>query len=146
VCAKVREREAGGRRFSIIAVSEGARPAGGAQHYRTTGNAIFTARLGGIGQQVGAAIEQWTGKETRITVLGHLQRGGSPSPFDRWLATRFGAAAVRLAGQGQWGRMVSLRGQSIVDVPLAEAIAVPKRVDPDGEAVCMARGIGIVLG
>jgi ATP-dependent phosphofructokinase / diphosphate-dependent phosphofructokinase len=146
VCAKVREREASGRRFSIIAVSEGARPVGGSPHYRTSGNAIFTARLGGIGQQVGAAIEQLTGKETRVTVLGHLQRGGSPSPFDRWLATRFGAAAVRLAAQAQWGRMVGLHGQGIVDVPLAEAIAVPKRVDPDGEAVCTARGIGIVLG
>jgi phosphofructokinase-like protein len=146
VCAKVREREAGGRRFSLLAVSEGARPAGGAQSFKAEGNALFAARLGGIGQQVGAAVEQLTGKETRVTVLGHLQRGGSPSAFDRWLATRFGAAAARLAGQGLWGRMVGLRGQAIVDGPLAEAIAVPKRVDPEGEAVRTARGIGIVFG
>jgi len=146
ICAKVREREAAGRRFSIVAVSEGARPAGGDQVYRLAGNALFAARLGGIGQQVGAALEHLTGKETRVTVLGHLQRGGSPSAFDRWLATRFGAAAARLAAHGGWGRMVGLRGERIVDVPLAEAIAVPKRVDPAGEAICTARGIGIVFG
>jgi|SRR5579859_2631363 len=146
VCAKVREREAAGRRFSIVVVSEGARPAGGAQSFRTAGDALFAPRLGGIGQQVGAAIEQLTGKEARVTVLGHLQRGGSPSAFDRWLATRFGAAAARLAEQGQWGHMVGLRGQEIVSVPLAEAIAVAKRVDPKGEAVCTARGLGIVFG
>jgi len=146
VCAKVREREAAGRRFSIVVVSEGARPAGGSQIYRTAGDAVFTPRLGGIGQQVGAALEQLTGKETRVTVLGHLQRGGSPSAFDRWLATRFGAAAARLAAEGRWGRMVGLRGQAIVDVPLTEAIAVAKRVDPEGEAICTARGLGIVFG
>jgi 6-phosphofructokinase 1 len=146
VCAKVREREAAGRRFSIVVASEGARPAGGEQSFRTLGDAVYSPRLGGVGQQVGAAIEHLTGKETRVTVLGHLQRGGSPSAFDRWLATRFGAAAARLAGQGRWGRMVALHGQTIVDVPLAEAIAVAKRVDPEGEAVCTARALGIVFG
>ena len=146
VCAQVRQREASGRRFSILAVSEGARPVGGSQSFQRLGDVVSTARLGGIGQQVCAMIEHLTGKETRVTVLGHLQRGGSPSAFDRWLATRFGAAAVRLAGQGNWGRMVGLRGQASVDVPLAEAIAVPKRVDPEGEAVRTARGLGIVFG
>ena len=146
VCAKVREREAAGRRFSLVAVSEGAQPVGGVQTFRSAGNALFAARLGGIGQQVGNAIQQMSEKETRVTVLGHLQRGGSPSAFDRWLATRFGAAAARLAGAGGWGRMVGLRGEAIVDVPLADAIALPKRVDPAGETVCTARGIGIVFG
>jgi 6-phosphofructokinase len=145
VWAKVREREAGRRRHSIVAVSEGARPADGSQGFRTLGDAIYCPRLGGIGQQVGAAIEQVTGEETRVTVLGHLQRGGSPSTYDRWLATRFGAAAARRACQGGWGGRVGLRGQEIVDATLAEAIVMAKWVDPEGETVRTARGPGLYL-
>jgi 6-phosphofructokinase 1 len=81
-----------------------------------------------------------------VTVLGHLQRGGSPTAFDRWLATRFGAAAVRLALEGGFGRMVALRGPEVVDVSLAEALAEPKRVAVNGEAVQTARNLGIALG
>jgi 6-phosphofructokinase 1 len=99
-----------------------------------------------VAHKVGEMIEQCTAKETRVTVLGHVQRGGRPSPFDRWLATRFGAGAVRVAAAGGWGRMVGLHGQKIQDVTIAEAIAVPKRVDPEGEAVRTARGLGIVFG
>jgi 6-phosphofructokinase 1 len=146
IVAKVREREAGRCLFSIVAVSEGARPVGGLQTFRVSGDSLFEPRLGGIGQTVGALIEQSTGRETRVTVLGHLQRGGSPSAFDRWLATRFGAAALRLAAAERWGQMVALRGEQIVDVPLAEATATVKRVDPQGEPVRMARGLGIVFG
>ncbi len=146
VCAKIREREAAGRRFSLVAVSEGARAVGGAQTFRALADDMTVARLGGIAAQVGEVIQRLTGKETRTTVLGHLQRGGAPSPFDRWLATRFGAAALRLALAGGWGRMVGLRGQTIVDTPLAEATATPKRVDPNGEPVRTARGLGTVFG
>ena len=146
VCRKIMDRDATGRKFSIVAISEGARPIDGEQMFARPGDELYVPRLGGIGQKVGEAIERLTGKETRVTVLGHLQRGGKPSPFDRWLATRFGAGAVRLAASGGWGRMVGLRGQQIKDVPLAEAVAVPKRVDPQGEPVRTARGLGIVFG
>jgi ATP-dependent phosphofructokinase / diphosphate-dependent phosphofructokinase len=146
VAAKVLERDARGRKFSIVAVSEGARPKGGEQTFRTAGDQLYVPRLGGISLQVGESLEQLTGKETRVTVLGHLQRGGKPSPFDRMLATRFGAAAVRLAKRGRWDRMVGLRGLDIVDVSLEEAALTPKRVDPHGETVQTARGLGVVFG
>jgi phosphofructokinase-like protein len=146
VCAKINAREAAGRKFSLVAVSEGARPVGGVQSFSRAGDALTVARLGGIGALVGEQIEARTGKSTRTTVLGHLQRGGSPSHFDRWLATRFGAAVVRLAVAGGWGRMVGVRGVTIADATLEEATAVPKRVIPDDEPVRTARGIGIVFG
>ena len=106
---------------------------------------MYVPRLGGISQVVGEYIEK-QGFETRVTVLGHLQRGGSPTPFDRWLATRYGAAAVRVAAEGRFDRMVSLRSSSVIDIPLGEAIAVPKRVDVDGDAVLTARNMGISFG
>ena len=146
VCKKIKQRSAFGSKFSLVAVSEGARPQGGEQVFSRAGDAVYVPRLGGMGYKVGVMIEKCTGIETRVTVLGHLQRGGGPSPFDRWLATRFGAGAVRLAAAGGWGRMVGLRGQRIEDVPIAEAVAVPKRVDPNGEPVRTARGLGIVFG
>ncbi|HXD10598.1 MAG TPA: 6-phosphofructokinase, partial [Anaerolineales bacterium] len=86
------------------------------------------------------------GFETRVTVLGHLQRGGSPTPYDRWLATLYGAAAVRLAAQGKFDRMVALSAGCITDISLAEAIAVPKRVDVNDKAILTARGMGISFG
>ncbi len=146
ICGKINEREANGRKFSIIAVAEGAKPAGGQQSLLRQADAVYVARLGGVGHQVGALVEQVTGKETRVTVLGHVQRGGTPSAFDRWLATRFGAAAARLAAEGGWGRMVGLRGQQVSSVPIEDAIRIPKRVDPDGEPVRAARGMGVVFG
>jgi phosphofructokinase-like protein len=145
VVAKVRERVERGMLFSIIAVSEGSKSAEGDQVFSRAGDEIYTPRLGGIGQRVGEYIEE-QGFETRVTVLGHLQRGGSPTPFDRWLATRYGAAAVRLAAQGKFDRMVSLQAGRIVDVSLAEAIAVPKRVDVNDDAIITARGMGISFG
>ena len=145
VVAKVRQRVERGMQFSIIAVSEGAKPLDGEQVFSRAGDEIYVPRLGGIGEVVGEYIEQ-QGFETRVTVLGHLQRGGSPTPFDRWLATCYGAEAVRLAAQGKFDRMVSLQGGSIVDVSLSEAIAVPKRVDPNHDSVITARGISISFG
>ncbi|HSL29890.1 MAG TPA: ATP-dependent 6-phosphofructokinase [Anaerolineales bacterium] len=145
VAAKVRERVERGMLFSIVAVSEGAKPLQGEQVFSRTGDEIYTPRLGGIGEVVGEYIEQ-QGFETRVTVLGHLQRGGSPTPFDRWLATCYGAEAVRVAAEGRFDRMVSLQGGRIVDVSLKEAIAIPRRVDVNHDSVITARGIGIAFG
>lgn len=145
VAAKVRERVEHGTLFSIIAVSEGAKPAGGGQVYSRRGDEVYVPRLGGISQVVGEYLED-QGFETRVTVLGHLQRGGTPTAFDRWLATRYGAAAVRVAAQGKFDSMVALHSAKIVDIPLAKALAVPKRVEVDGDAVLTARGIGISFG
>ncbi|MCL4559672.1 MAG: ATP-dependent 6-phosphofructokinase [Chloroflexi bacterium] len=146
ICEKVRERMERGSSFSMIAAAEGARPVGERQVYRMGGDEVYTPRLGGIGQVVAEQVGEACGIETRVTVLGHLQRGGSPTAFDRWLATRFGAAAVRLAAEGGFGRMVALQGAHIVNIALTEALAVPKRVDPHGEGVATARGLGISFG
>lgn len=145
VAAKVRQRVERGMKFSILAVSEGAKPLDGEQVISREGDEVYVPRLGGIGQVVGEYIEK-AGFETRVTVLGHLQRGGTPTPFDRWLATRFGAAAVRLAQKGGFDRMVALHAGDIVDVSLEQALAVPKRVDVHGDAVITARGMSISFG
>ncbi|HPH96226.1 MAG TPA: ATP-dependent 6-phosphofructokinase [Anaerolineaceae bacterium] len=146
ICRKVQARIDSGTKFSIVAVSEGARPQGGEQIYAIPANEVSVARLGGVGQMVSNYVADHAGVESRLTVLGHLQRGGSPTAFDRWLATRFGGAAIRLAAEGRFGRMVALQNGQIVDVSLDEALDVPKRVDPNGDAVRTARGLGISLG
>ncbi len=145
VLAKIHARNKRGRKFSILAVSEGAKPAGGEAVYSRKGDEVYVPRLGGIGQMVAERIEK-EGYESRVTVLGHLQRGGTPTAFDRWLATRYGAAAVRLAARGGFDRMVALQCGEITDIPLEEAIAVPKRVKVDSDAVITARNIGISFG
>jgi phosphofructokinase-like protein len=142
---KISERAEKGSKFSILAVSEGAKPAGGTQTFSRIGDEIYVPRLGGIGQVVGEYIEK-QGFESRVTVLGHLQRGGTPTSFDRSLATRYGAAAVRLAAQGGFDRMVALRCGKIIDVSLEEATAIPKRVKMDDDAVVTARNVGISFG
>ncbi len=146
VVEKIRQRSEMGRHFSIVAVAEGAHPVGGEQVFAIPGDSMYAARLGGIGRVVGDQIARQTGMETRVTVLGHLQRGGTPTAFDRQLATRFGAAAVRLAVEGAFGRMVSLQGSAIRDVALQDALRQPKRVDVGGDAVRTARDLGICLG
>ncbi len=118
----------------------------GEQVFSRPGDAMYVPRLGGIAQKVGEHIERETGIETRVTVLGHLQRGGMPSPFDRWLATRYGSAAVRVASQGWFGRMVGLDSSRVKDVPLEEALAVPKRVNINGDGVLTARSVGVSFG
>jgi ATP-dependent phosphofructokinase / diphosphate-dependent phosphofructokinase len=145
IMAKIHSRAAKGRKFSILAVSEGAKLQGGGEVYSRGGDEVYVPRLGGVGQMVGEYIEQ-QGFESRVTVLGHLQRGGTPTAFDRWLATRYGAAAVRLAAQGGFDRMVALRGGEITDISLEEATAVPKRVNVNGDAAITARNIGISFG
>jgi phosphofructokinase-like protein len=145
IVAKVRQRVERGYLFSIISVSEGAKSVGEKQVFSRPGDEIYVPRLGGIGRVIGEYIEQ-QGFETRVTVLGHLQRGGTPTPFDRWLATRYGAAAVRLAVRGKFDRMVSLHAGKIIDVSLEEATAIRKRVDPNDDAVITARSMGIAFG
>lgn len=145
VLNKIRERAESGRKFSILAVSEGAKPLNGGQVFSRKGDEVYVPRLGGIGQVVGEYIER-NGFESRVTVLGHLQRGGTPTAFDRLLATRYGAAAVRLAASGGFDRMVALRGGRVIDIPLEEATAIPKRVQMDDDAVITARNVGISFG
>jgi 6-phosphofructokinase 1 len=146
VAQTIKERMAIGRSFSIVVVSEGAYAAGGGQVYWKEGEEPHMARLGGIGHQVGAYLEEAVGAETRVTVLGHIQRGGTPTAFDRWLATRYGAAALRVALRGDFGRMVAYQCEAIVDIPLEEALALPKRVDLEGDAMLSAREMGIEFG
>jgi len=122
VAHKIVSREESGARFSIVVAAEGAYPAGGSPIYQSTTDRVAGARLGGIANALGDELARRTDAEVRVTVLGHVQRGGSPSPCDRVLATRFGAEAVRLIAAGQLGHMVALRGEQIVAVPLPEAV------------------------
>jgi phosphofructokinase-like protein len=145
VMKKIRERAEKGSKFSILAVSEGAKSQDGGQVFSRKGDEIYVPRLGGIGQVVGEYIEM-QGFESRVTVLGHLQRGGTPTAFDRSLATRYGAAAARLAAQGGFDRMVALHCGKITDISLEEATAIPKRVKLDDDAVITARNVGISFG
>ncbi len=146
ICEKVMERQKGGTKFSIVAVAEGAHPVNGEQFYAIEGDEVSVPRLGGVGEYVAQAVMKVTGVETRLTVLGHLQRGGSPSAFDRWLATRYGSAAVRLCEHRKFGRMVSLQRGVVCDVALAEAVSKCKRVWLDGDGILTARSIGISFG
>ncbi len=132
VVAHLRRRHARGRSFSIVVVAEGATPREGTLQTRpdTGTDAFGHARLGGIGVTLEGEIERRTGFETRVTILGHVQRGGTPVAFDRVLATRFGVAAMDAAAGGRLGTMVGLRGTDIVEVPLAEALREPKLLDP----------------
>ena len=132
VCESIKKRHARGKNFSIVVIAEGAMPKD-AEKFITkdkTIDAFGHVMLGGIGEALAKEIEKRTGYETRVTVLGHIQRGGSPTAFDRVLGTRFGIAAVDLVAAKKWGRMVALRGNDIIDVPLEEAVAKLKTVDP----------------
>jgi ATP-dependent phosphofructokinase / diphosphate-dependent phosphofructokinase len=132
VCESIKRRHAGGRTFSIIVVSEGAVPRDGTGITTASEetDAFGHARLGGIGVALEREIEARTGFETRMTILGHVQRGGTPTAYDRVLATRFGVRAVQAASEGDFGTMVALRGTDIVLVRLEEAVAEPKLLDP----------------
>jgi len=145
VCAKIQEREERGRHFSIVVVAEGARPAGA--DYITAGSAgQGEARLGGIAAVVTSELEKRTGKETRACVLGHLQRGGSPTPFDRALCSIFGAAAVDLIAAGEFGKMVAYQGSQVGAIPISEAVGKLKTVRQEGNLARTARSLGICLG
>ncbi len=136
VARHLRHRHASGRDFSIVVVAEGATPKAGtlelAEH---PVDEFGRPRLGGIGYTIAYEIEQRTEIQTRVTVLGHVQRGGSPVPFDRAIATRFGVKAVSLADKGQWGQMAALQGATVGPVALADAVAELKTVPPKLYAV-----------
>jgi phosphofructokinase-like protein len=134
VCRLIRRRHSRGRYFSIIVVAEGALPASGSAMATTVADGedeFGHARLGGIGQRLEREIEERTGYETRTTVLGHIQRGGTPTAFDRVLATRFGMAAIDAATEGRWGMMPSLCGTRIELVPLEDAVRELRTVPPE---------------
>jgi len=147
ICGKIIEREKHGRRFSLVVVAEGAMPKGG--RVKVKGEAAKGGgmeRLGGIAEVVAAEIGRRTGKDTRALTLGHLQRGGSPTTFDRLLSLRFGAAAVRCVAAGTFGTMVSLQPPTIKAVPLEDVVGKPKPVPLDSDTVLTARDLGICLG
>jgi ATP-dependent phosphofructokinase / diphosphate-dependent phosphofructokinase len=146
VCDKIMARDASGKRFSIVVVAEGSKPKGG--HESIIGASLpgQDRRLGGVAERIAYDIQRITGKETRAMVLGHLQRGGSPTGYDRLLATRFGAAAVQAVADKKWGHMVALQSPHIVPIPIEEVLKEPKRVDPRHDVVQTARMIGISFG
>jgi 6-phosphofructokinase 1 len=145
VAEAIRERERKGRRTTVVVVAEGAKPVGG--DVSVLGKAVGQAeKLGGIGEKVAHALEERTGKEARTVVLGHLLRGGSPTSFDRLVALRFGAAAVRALEQGQSSVMVSLAPPTVRYEPLGEVVRRMKVVSLDSDTVQTARDIGISFG
>jgi 6-phosphofructokinase 1 len=146
VCDKVAERERDGKHFTIVVAAEGAREVG--HDFTTTGEggSDREARLGGVGHVIAREIETRTGKETRACILGHLQRGGSPTPDDRQLCTRFGVAAVRMIADGMYGHMASFLPPEIVPVPLWATAGQIRTVPPGGELVRTCRALGISFG
>ena len=132
VCAKIQEREKAGKHFTLIIAAEGAREKGGEFVTAAEQVANREARLGGIAAVVAAEVERRTGKEARVCVLGHLQRGGSPTNFDRALCSMFGAEAVELIAAGKFGQMVAYQGSQVDAVPITEAIGRLKTVPPTG--------------
>jgi phosphofructokinase-like protein len=144
---KIHKRELKGKRFSLVCVAEGAKPIGGQLVTRgTDAKRTDPIQLGGIGKVVADTIEKNTGRETRVTVLGHLQRGGSPTPYDRILSTKFGSFAIKLAAEKKFGKMVALKGNEIVAVDIADAISKQKLVKPNNQAVLAAKAVGISFG
>ena len=146
ICAKIREREKLGKKFTLVVVAEGAREKGGRFMTAKGKTKIGEARLGGIGAVVASQIEKRTGKETRNCVLGHLQRGGSPTTFDRALCSMYGATAVELIAAGQFGKMVAFTGKGVSAVSICEAVGRLKTVPTEGNLARTARALGISLG
>lgn len=146
VCEKIRRRDRAGRLFSIVVVAEGAFPRGGAAAILGPSLPGQAQRIGGIAERIANEIQNRTGKECRSLVLGHLQRGGMPTGYDRLLATRFGGAAVRAIGNARWGEMVALQGSVLATIPIEVALKKPRRVDVDGDIVLTARATGISFG
>ncbi|MCP4566674.1 MAG: ATP-dependent 6-phosphofructokinase [FCB group bacterium] len=147
VCDKIKERNRQGKNFSIIIIGEGAKPEGGdmvvKRRIETSPDAI---RLGGISHQLAAQIEGLTRLETRVTILGHLVRGGSPTAYDRLLGTRFGSEAVRLAADNQFGRLVVLKGADVKSIPMADAAGKVRTVPLNSPYIAIAQSLGISLG
>jgi 6-phosphofructokinase 1 len=146
IVERLREREAFGARFSIVVVAEGAVPVGGKKTLVEEARHGHVERLGGIGAVVASELEVLTGKESRYVVLGHLQRGGAPTAFDRVLATRFGGKAVELVKRGAFGKMVANHPPDIVPIPLADVVGKTKTVPLDYDLLHTARAIGVSFG
>ena len=137
ICQYIAQRESYGKRFTIVAVAEG---------IKVPAELKRISRASSVANLVGDAIALCARKDVRVSILGHIQRGGSPSPYDRVLATRFGVAAVDLIAAQGFGKMVCLQQQSIRAVDIADAVGLAKTVDPHGELVCAARAVGICFG
>ncbi|QDU89023.1 6-phosphofructokinase 1 [Pirellulimonas nuda] len=146
ICGKIKEREASGKRFTIIVAAEGAREAGGAFVTAADAPTNREARLGGVGAVVAKEIENRTGKEARACVLGRLQRGGGPTPFDRALCSVFGAHAVELVAAEAYGQMVAYLGSHVTGIPIQDAVGKLKTVPPTGSLAQTARALGICFG
>jgi phosphofructokinase-like protein len=146
VCDAIMSREKRGRFFDVVVVAEGAFPKGGAESVMGESMPGQAKRVGGVAERLANQIQQHTGKECRSLVLGHLQRGGMPTGYDRLLATRFGGAAVQAVEDGKWGHMVALQSPDIVTIPIAEALRHPKKVDLAHDLVKTARRLGISFG
>lgn len=147
VCRAIARRREMGSRFSIIVVAEGAFPAGGSKVVQLSAEQnLGVERLGGMARHVAAELEKCLDMETRVVVLGHVQRGGSPSPFDRVLGSRFGVKAVQLIEKGLFGRMVALAGRTVDSVEIGAAVGSLNRIDPGGDLVRTAEELGIMVG
>ncbi len=144
IAAKIESLKAGGRNFALVVVAEAVKTEGGEAVKQS--QAAGQVNYGGIGHYLAQRIAEVTGSETRVTVLGHLQRGGMPTDRDRLMASIFGVRAVDLIAEGRFDRMVAWSGRNVVDIPIGEAIAGYKAVDLDGPLVHTARGLGIYLG
>jgi ATP-dependent phosphofructokinase / diphosphate-dependent phosphofructokinase len=146
VANRLRARDEWGARFSIVVVAEGAFPKGGRLALVEEAHDGHVERLGGMGAQVGAGLARLTGKETRSVVLGHLQRGGAPTSFDRVLATRFGAKAVDLIKHGEFGTMVASNPPDIVARRLDDVVGKTKTVPHDSDLLRAAKALGVTFG
>ncbi len=146
VCAKIQQRRNMGKQFTLVVVAEGAKLPGGHLVAKELAEGNQQMRLGGIGELVAREIQARTNVETRCVVLGHLQRGGGPTAFDRALATQFGAHAMRLVEEGSFGEMVYADPPEIRSTPIAKAVTQISTIDPNGSAVTAARALGISFG
>ena len=146
VAQRLRERDKWGAKFSIVVVAEGACPKGGKLALIEAARTGYAERLGGVGVQVSEGLGRMTGKETRSVVLGHLQRGGAPTSFDRVLATRFGGKAVELVKSGEFGTMVAFAPPDIVARPLGSVVGKTKTVPTDSDLLPTAKALGVTFG
>lgn len=146
VCEKIVARGRAGRHFSIVVIAEGAYPKGESVHVLGKSMPGQAVRVGGVAETLAHDIQERTKKETRSLILGHLQRGGMPTGYDRLLAVRFGGAAVRAVAEEKWDHMIALQSPHIVAIPLASVLETPKRVEVDHDTVLTARATGISFG
>jgi ATP-dependent phosphofructokinase / diphosphate-dependent phosphofructokinase len=146
VAKKIIQRSQHNKKFSLVIVAEGAKPVGGSAVYQEISKSSGVLRLGGIGALVEEGLRQLITNEIRVIVLGHLQRGGSPTAFDRLLASRYGNKAVNLIAEEKFGQMVSLKDDQIVSIPISEAVSVQKFVPLDSDIISTAFGLNISLG